>query len=66
MIVAACNGHDEVVEALLKVGADFMKVDKDGKTALMIATGIGHTEIVQLVQAAAAAAATVEKKKKKK
>ena len=45
----------------MKAGADFKKVDEDGSTALMIATDHGHTEIVQLLQAAAAAA--VAKKK---
>ena len=62
MIVATDNGHTQVVEALLKAGADFKKLTGDGETALMIATDHGHTEIVQLLQAAAAAAAAPKKK----
>ena len=42
----------------MKASADFKKVDENGSIALMIATDHGHTEIVQLLQAAAA----VEKK----
>ena len=45
----------------MKAGADFKKINNYGRTALMIATYNGHTEIVQLLQAAAAAA--VAKKK---
>ncbi len=44
----------------MKAGADFNKVNEKGETVLMNATDHGHTEIVQLLQAAAAAA--VEKK----
>ena len=61
MIEATDYGRTQVVEALLKAGADFKKVDKDGRTALRIATNRGHTEIVQLLQAAAAAAAKMKK-----
>ena len=47
----------------MKAGADFKKVDEDGSTTLMIATDHGHTEIVQLLEAAAAAAAVAKRKK---
>ena len=51
---AAHHGRTQVVEALLKAGADFKIADEDGETTLMRATNCGHTETVQLLQGAAA------------
>jgi ankyrin repeat protein len=46
LIVAAKNGHTEIVNLLLNRGADINAKDKDGETALIKAAFNGHTEIV--------------------
>jgi len=40
--VALEEGHKEVVELLIEKGADVNVKDKDGRTALMIASEKGH------------------------
>ena len=49
LISAAINGHVKVVELLLDKGADVNKTDKDGNTALKLATQYGHSETVTLL-----------------
>jgi len=53
-MMAAQNGHTEVVEALLGKGANVNAKDNDGATALMAAVHKGHTDIVQLLKKAGA------------
>ena len=57
LILAAFNGHKDIVEALLDNGADINAVDYNGWTALWHATEIGHKEIVNLLKAVKAAIA---------
>jgi ankyrin repeat protein len=42
-MLAARNGHTDIVSALLKHGVDFSAVRRDGFTALMLAARSGHT-----------------------
>jgi ankyrin repeat protein len=48
---AAKEGRTETVKALLAGGADIDAKNKDGDTALMIATLLGHTETVKALLA---------------
>jgi ankyrin repeat protein len=48
-MIAARNGHLEVVAALLKTGASPKVALPGGKTALSIAKSKGHTAIVALL-----------------
>ena len=53
MILAAENGHVEIVKMLLDAGAktDYkMKKDEEQYTALQLAETQGHTEIVKLLK----------------
>ena len=45
-MLAAYNGHLEVVRVLLKAGADKNAAKQDGATALMMAARNGHLEVV--------------------
>ena len=43
------NGHHQVMELLLKEGADVNIQNNDGWTALMIASDDGHHQVVELL-----------------
>jgi hypothetical protein len=47
---AAEKGSREIVELLLKAGADPSAVDQDGKTPLQIAREKGHIELISLLK----------------
>ncbi len=47
LMYASCYPSVEVVQALIKNGADLNAKDKDSKTALMIAAEYGHLEVVK-------------------
>lgn len=49
LIIAAEHGHAEVVAELLEAGADVDVTNVVGKTALTIATSLGHTETVRVL-----------------
>ncbi|MBQ3824822.1 MAG: ankyrin repeat domain-containing protein [Spirochaetaceae bacterium] len=49
LISASENGKEEIVKALLEVGADVDQTDSDNNTALMKATENGHNKIVKLL-----------------
>ena len=53
-MIAAQNGHTEIVKYLLKKGANVNLRDNDGETALGAAKGKGYTDIVQLLEKAGA------------
>ena len=53
LYTAAQKGHIQVVNALLRAGANQNLANDDGDTPLSVAQLNGHTEIVQAVQAAA-------------
>ena len=53
MIIAAEEGHIEVVNALLRAGANQNLADDDGDTPLSVARLNGYTEVVQALQTAA-------------
>lgn len=44
------SGHIKTVEVLIKYSADVKAKDKDGKTASMIASEYGHTDIAELLR----------------
>ena len=52
LIEAARKGDAVTVEALLEVGADVNATAKNGVAALIVAEGLGHTDIVQLLEKA--------------
>lgn len=54
LLLSIIRGHTNTVKELLDKGADINARDKDGYTALMWATGIGHDQIVELLQNARA------------
>ena len=47
LICAARSGHVEVVEALIKGGANVNRPDNHGRRALIHATEFGHVEVVE-------------------
>jgi len=49
LMVAVQEGHSEVVNILLDLGAVFDVVNKDGFTALTLAAGYGHSEVVSIL-----------------
>ena len=49
-MIAAGNGHEEVVKLLLEKGADINAENRDGKNALMFAAENRHKEIVELIK----------------
>ncbi len=46
------NGHKDIVRLLLGYGADVNEANNEGETALTLATKSGHSDIVELLQAA--------------
>ena len=50
LILAAQNGHIEVVKLLLDRGADVNQVSQYSDTALMLAAGNGYFETVRLLE----------------
>jgi len=50
LMLAAMNGHEEMVEVLLENGADPDAVDNDGNTALMVATEFGHKTVANALE----------------
>lgn len=50
LILAAANGHDEIVELLLEKGADPNIEDNSGKTAFMYASENDHVECVTILK----------------
>jgi hypothetical protein len=54
LTIASSKGHIQIVQALLKVGADPNKVDNRGFTALMGAAYHGHLNVVQALLKAGA------------
>ena len=50
LLNAAREGNIAIVKALLDKGIDVNEKDREGKTALMLATGNGHTEVVELLE----------------
>ena len=52
--MAAQNGHETVVRALIELGADVNKAMNDGWTPLYIADREGHETIVQILKDAGA------------
>jgi ankyrin repeat protein len=49
LMLAAFGGHEEIVEALIKTGADINMKVNDGSTALMAASMQGHYLIVKIL-----------------
>jgi ankyrin repeat protein len=57
LIVAAINGHSEIVKSLIAAGADINAKDEDDWTPLMQAVQGGHAETVKLLLKAGATGA---------
>jgi ankyrin repeat protein len=51
--VAAASGHAEIVEILLREGANVEATNRDGNTALILAERSGYADIVELLLARA-------------
>ena len=49
LMLAAFGGHEEIVEALIKTGANINMKVNDGSTALMAASMQGHHSIVKIL-----------------
>ena len=49
LFIAAHQGHEEVLVALLEAGAQMTALD-DGSTPLMAATNRGHTSVVGVLR----------------
>jgi ankyrin repeat protein len=54
LYIAAQNGHEAVVRALIKAGADVNKTRDNGGTPLLIAAQQGHAAIIQILRDAGA------------
>lgn len=50
LMAAAQRNHTDVVEELIKYGADVNRADYSGKTAMDYALGEGHSEVVSLLK----------------
>jgi ankyrin repeat protein len=54
LMLAAAEGHAEVVALLIDAGSDLMVLDEEGESALSLARGYGHVDVeTQLVAAGA-------------
>jgi len=49
LLIAAFNGHEAVLVALLEAGAQMTALD-DGRTPLMAAMSGGHTSVVEALR----------------
>ena len=49
LMIAAAEGHEQIVKLLLDSGADINKVDEYGETPLFTAAAEGHEQIVKLL-----------------
>ncbi|XP_078322139.1 LOW QUALITY PROTEIN: uncharacterized protein LOC144621946 [Crassostrea virginica] len=49
LVTASHLGHTDIVDLLIKIGADCNKSDEDGTTPLWYASGAGHVNIVDLL-----------------
>ena len=49
LILASLYGNKDIVEMLLKAGADVQAINKEGKNALSYARLYSHSEIVKLL-----------------
>jgi len=65
LLTAAKSGNLEGVKRALEADADVKAKNKEGNTALMLASGEGHTEIVKLLEEAVEEKSKEEEKKKK-
>jgi ankyrin repeat protein len=54
LLLAANNGHTDVVKVLLAKGADLKAKDELGETALMCAERCGHMDIARILKDAGA------------
>jgi cytohesin len=50
LCVAAHQGHEAAVRALIELGADVSKAENNGVTPLSVAAQEGHTAIVQILR----------------
>jgi len=48
-MVAAVQGHSEILRLLIRAGADLDVQHESGLTALMLAAGLGHNEVTQIL-----------------
>jgi ankyrin repeat protein len=49
-MIAAVNGHVDIVRMLLEAGADPRAVNEEGRTALELAEAAGQPEVVNLLR----------------
>jgi uncharacterized protein len=52
LMIAAAEGHSDVVELLIEAGSDLNLVDEEGSTALLLARGNGHLDVAARLAAA--------------
>ncbi len=50
LLIAAQDGHEAIVRALIELGADVNKATDNGVTPLFFAAQNGHTAIVQILR----------------
>lgn len=54
LIMASTNGHEKIVETLIKYGATIDLQNNKGETALMAAASFGHIEVAKMLLTAGA------------